>query len=299
MTSILKTEQLTMKFRRLTAVDHVDLEVPEGSVFALTGANGAGKTTTLECAMNILRPTSGRCVVLGADSRRLGPGELEQIGFVSEGQKLPGGMTVERFLAFCRPMYPAWSDADAAALVQQFGLPLDRKLTALSRGMRVKAMLAAALAHRPKLILLDEPFGGLDVLVREQLIRSVLDRTPEATVVLASHDMAEIESFATHIAYLEEGRLRFSEETAALSARFREVEVTVEGPVAPQRWPETWLRVQQGAGLVRFTDSAWKEEGATERIKALVPGAKDVTWRGLDLRGILLAVAAGRQDLEQ
>ncbi|MBI4891456.1 MAG: ABC transporter ATP-binding protein [Acidobacteria bacterium] len=299
MSSILKSEQLTMRFRRLTALDHVDLEVPEGAVFALTGPNGAGKTTTLECAMNMLRPTSGRCEVLGKDSRRLGPRELEQIGFVSEGQKLPSGMTVARFLAFCQPMYPAWSDADAAALVKQFGLPLDRKLSALSRGQRVKAMLTAALAHRPKLILLDEPFGGLDVLVREQLIRSVLDRTPEATVVLASHDMAEIESFATHIAYLEEGRLRFCEETSALSARFREVEVTTDGEVEPQSWPETWLRVQRGRGLVRFTDSAWMEEGAVERIRALVPGAQDVTWRGLDLRGILLAVAAGRQDLEQ
>jgi ABC-2 type transport system ATP-binding protein len=127
-------------------------------------------------------------------------------------------------------LYPSWDGALAAELIRQFELPLDRRLRALSRGMKVKAALAASLAYRPRLIVLDEPFGGLDVLVREQLIESIVDCTPEATVLLASHDLAEIETFATHVGYLNEGRLEFVEEMGSLNARFREVEVTLEAP---------------------------------------------------------------------
>src|SRR5438094_5454673 len=105
--------------------------------------------------------------------------------------------------------------------------------------MKVKAALAPSLAYRPRLIVLDEPFSGLDVLVREQLIESIVERTPEATVFLASHDLAEIESFATHIAYLNEGRLQFVEEMTALADRFREVEVTSDAP--PSDVPSSWL----------------------------------------------------------
>lgn len=94
-----------------------------------------------------------------------------------------------------------------------YELPLERKLKSLSRGMRVKAALASSLTYRPRLVVLDEPFSGLDALVRDQLIESILERASEATVFLASHDLAEIESFASHIAYLDEGQLRFVEET--------------------------------------------------------------------------------------
>jgi len=115
-------------------------------------------------------------------------------------------MRVDRFLRYCRAFYPAWDEGLADELVRQYELPADRPLRALSRGMKVKAALAASLAYRPRLIVLDEPFSGLDVLVREQLIESIVDRTPEATVLIASHDLADIESFATHVAYLNEGR---------------------------------------------------------------------------------------------
>ncbi len=293
MNAVLQTENLTMRFRRVAAVDGLNLEVPPGAIFALTGANGAGKTTTIQCAMNILRPTAGRCRVLGTESTRLGPRELASIGYVSENRQLPGGMTVGRFLAFCRPMYPSWDDTEAQALVRQYDLPVDRPLSGLSRGMRVKAMLAAALAHRPRLIVLDEPFGGLDVLVREQLIESILERTPDAAVLLASHDLAEIESFATHVAYLNQGRLLFSEETSALTARFQEVEVTLDEPRSmPLDLPKTWLRPQDSGKLIRFVDSSWHVEASPDLIRGRFPAAQDVTHQGMSLRSILLAMAS-------
>ena len=122
--------------------------------------------------------------------------------------------------------------------------------------MKMKAMLAAALAHRPRLLILDEPFSGLDVLVREDLIESVLDQMAESTVLIASHDLAEIESFASHVAYLNEGALEFTEEMGTLSDRFRDVEVTLEAtPDPPASWPTSWLNPQVGSNVVCFTES--------------------------------------------
>ena len=102
--------------------------------------------------------------------------------------------------------------------MRQFDLPIERKLKHLSRGMKMKAAFASSLAYRPKLIVLDEPFTGLGPLVRDELIESLLERAPETTIFLSSHDLAEIESFASHVGYLEDGRMLFSEEMTVLAA---------------------------------------------------------------------------------
>jgi ABC-2 type transport system ATP-binding protein len=242
--------------------------------------------------MNLVPPTSGRADVLGADSRKLGAGQLAQIGYVSENQKLPEWMTVGYFLAYCKPFYSDWRDDDAADLVRAYELPLDRRLKALSRGMRIKAALAASLAYRPKLIVLDEPFSGLDVLVREQLIETIVERTPEATVLLASHDLAEIESFATHIAYLNEGRLQFVEEMTALSERFREMEITLERPAPlPADLPRTWLNPEQSAVVVRFTDSHYEPERTAADVQRRFSGVREIAARPVTLRAMVVALA--------
>ncbi len=293
---ILRTQQLTKRFASTEAILDLTLEVSQGSVFALAGPNGAGKTTAIKTLLNIFRPTSGRAEVLGADSRSLGPRELAQIGYVSENQRLPEWMRVGYFLSYCRSFYSGWSDTDLAELVGAYELPLDRKIGVLSRGMRVKAALAASLAYRPRLIVLDEPFGGLDVLVREQLIESVLERTPESTVFLASHDLAEIESFASHVGYLEQGRLRFVEEVGRLSDRFREIEITLDSLTAlPKPWPAHWLSPEQAGVVIRFTDSKFEPARTEEQIRQLFPAVHEITASNMSLRQIFVALAKSAQ----
>lgn len=284
---MIRCRDLAKTYRRNEALRGLTLDVPEGSAFALLGPNGAGKSTAIKTILNILRPTSGSAQVLGVDSRRLGARELSQIGYVSENQQLPDWMKVGAFLDYCRPLYPTWNGADAAELVRAFDLPLDRRLRALSRGMKVKAALAASLAYNPKLIVLDEPFSGLDVLVREQLIESIVERTPEATVLLASHDLAEIESFATHVGYLNEGRLEFVEEVSSLFNRFREVEVTADADPRGGAPPE-WLNVERSPHVVRFTDTQFRGAAA---VAECFPGATDVAARPMSLRQIVIALA--------
>ena len=279
---MIRTNNLVKRFGRHEALRGVSVDVPEGSVFALVGPNGAGKSTAIKICLNIHEPTSGTAEVVGVDSRHLGADDLANIGYVSENQKLPDWMRVDSFLGYLKPFYPAWNDEDAAELVRRYELPLDRRLKDLSRGMRVKAALAASLAYRPGLIILDEPFSGLDVLVREQLIETIVERTPEATVLLASHDLAEIESFATHIAYLNEGRVEFVEDMSALAVRFREVEVTLERPAElPSDLPQSWLNPEQSSVLVRFTDSQFDPERSRAEIRRFFHGVRDITARSM------------------
>ncbi|MBV9678970.1 MAG: ABC transporter ATP-binding protein, partial [Acidobacteriaceae bacterium] len=242
--------------------------------------------------MNILQPTSGHAAILGVDSRRLSPREFASIGYVSENQELPDGMTVSYFLNYLKPFYPTWDDSLAEELLRQFDLPPHRKLGQLSRGMKVKAALASSLAYRPSLIVLDEPFSGLDPLVRDEFTGGLLERASGATVLISSHDLAEIETFASHVGYLDNGRLQFSEEMAALTNRFRQIEITLEAPPAlPSSWPQQWLRPETSSALVRFVDSHFDRERTPAEISHLFPGARNMSINPMPLREIFIALA--------
>ncbi len=297
MSAMISTENLGRRFGRHTVLDAVDLTVEEGSIYGLVGPNGAGKTTTVRVLMNILEPTAGRAIVAGTESRRLGPAEFQRIGYVSENQELPDWMTVDALMAYLRPFYPAWDDAWAGRLVDQFQLPRDRRLKHLSRGMRMKAALASSLAYRPALLVLDEPFTGLDPLVRDELVEGLLDGAQDMTILISSHDLAEIESFATHIGFLEGGRLRFSQSMSDLSARFREVEVTLDAPPAlPREWPAAWLQPETAASVVRVVESHYDGQRTMADVRRVFGERARVSASPMTLRAIFVALArASRQ----
>jgi len=283
----------------------LDLIVPRGAIFALVGHNGAGKTTLIKLLMNILQPSSGHADVLGESSATLTGESFTRIGYVSENQELPEWMTVQGLLDFLRPFYPTWDDR---TLIQQLDLPLDRKLKHLSRGMRMKAALASVLAFRPSLILMDEPFSGLDPLVRDELIEALLDRMQDpsaealgepTTILISSHDLAEIESFATHIGFLHQGKLLFAEPMASLNARFREVTVTLAPhdatqPQAAQTQgprPESWLLPESAPSVFRFVHIHADTEPLEEQVRTYLPSATTIESEPMTLRAIFLALA--------
>jgi len=297
MSSMLRTRDLVKMFGGAKALDRLNLDVPEGSVYALVGPNGAGKTTAIKTLMNILQPSLGSAEVLGINSRDLGPPQFADIGYVSENQELPGWMTVEYFMAYVKPFYPTWDDVLATELIRQFDLPLGRKLRHLSRGMLMKAALASSLAYRPRLIVLDEPFTGLDPLVRDEFIEGLLEIAEGTTILISSHDIAEIETFASHIGYLDRGRLQFSEELTSLSARFREVEVTLNDQTTLPNLPPQWLDPQASASLLRFVDSQLDETHTRAEIQRLFGGVRNVAVKPLPLRAILVTLAkSGRKN---
>jgi ABC-2 type transport system ATP-binding protein len=290
--NIIETENLTRRFGRTEAVHGLTFVVPSGSVFALLGANGAGKTTTLKLLMNLLPPTAGSARVLGVDSRRLGERERAQIGYVSENQQLPLWMTVRQLLDYCRPFYPRWDRELERSLLAQFALPEDRKLKHLSRGMLMKASLLSSLAYRPKLLVLDEPFSGLDPLVREEFVSGVLaiSGAGDWTVLISSHDIEEVERLADRVAMLESGRLSLNETTEELQARFRRVDVTLnEGEARLDAPPPGWLELERAGNLVRFVDSRY-DRAATEQTCRERFSNGTVTARPMTLREIFLAL---------
>ena len=297
MTSTIQIDTLVKRFRKVDALQGLTLNVPEGAFYALVGPNGAGKTTAIKILMNIIRATSGRAEVLGIDSSRLRGHLLAPIGYVSENQEMPEWMTVSALLNYLRPFYSTWDTNLEAELVKQFDLPPKRKLRHLSRGMKMKAALASSLAYHPKLIVLDEPFTGLDPLVRDELIQGLLDRAEESTIFVSSHDLAEIETFASHVAYLEEGKLRFAEELTTLANRFREVELTFDTPpTLPQQPPKNWLQLNASAVVVRFTESLFDPERTAAEIRTAFGEPRNITFSPMSLRSIFLAMAKSGRD---
>ena len=294
MNAIIETHQLTRRFGKTMAVRNLSLQVPEGSVFAFLGPNGAGKTTVIKMLMNMIRPTSGTARVLGTDSLRLGPAQLARIGYVSENQEMLEWMTVQQLIDYCRPMYSTWDQDLCRQLIRQFDLPLNRKLKTFSRGMKVKASLLSSLSYRPELVILDEPFTGLDALVRDEFIRGLLELSGRSqwTILVASHDIDEVERLADWVGVIDKGEKRLCEPTTSLQARFRQCEATLEpGRELPETLPDSWLLAEKAGQVVRFVDSRYREEAGDQAIRSFLPGLKDLTVRPMSLKAIFLALA--------
>jgi ABC-2 type transport system ATP-binding protein len=310
-TPAIQTHALAKGYGHTQALHPLTLTVPRGAVFALVGHNGAGKTTLIKLLMNMIHPSSGSGTMLDKDITTLNGDDFTRIAYASENQELPDWMTVGQFLSYLKGFYPTWDDT---GLVQQLELPLDRKLKHLSRGMLMKAALASILAFNPSIILLDEPFSGLDPLVRDELIDALMSRvrprslagtealaaTPAAdrpTILISSHDLAEVESFATHIGFLHQGRLLFAEELHTLTARFRGVTVTL----APTETtltrtgtpPESWLLLESTPSAARFVHIHADTEPLHDQVAAVFPSETShiVQADPLTLRDIFLALA--------
>ncbi len=295
MTSLVQIRQLTKSFRKVDALRGVNLDIPAGRVTAFLGPNGSGKTTTIKCAMNLLEPDAGRIEVLGAEARKFGPEQFRRIGYVSENQKMPEWMNVGQLLDYLRPMYGGHWDRDfERRLIDQFDIPPKTPLKSLSRGQRMKAALLSSLAYRPKLVVLDEPFTGLDALVRDEFLIGLLELTEVEgwTVWISSHDIEEVERFADRVAILNAGKVDLEEDVESLQTRFRAVEVVAEGDIeAPTRLPAAWLDFQSSGRTARFVDSAFDDSGILASVREHFPTALRHEARPMSLREIFVSLA--------
>ncbi len=285
---IIEAKNLTKRFGSLTVVDNVSLAVPEGAIVALVGANGAGKTTTLRLLMNLLQADGGDAKVLGVGSQDLRAAEYARIGYVSENTKLPLGLTVEKFFAYLRRLYPAWDVERETQIRRQFDLPADRKLGQLSRGMKIKAALATVLPYRPALLVLDEPLSGLDVLVRDEVLEGLLANADETTILISSHEIAEIEGAATHIAFMDKGKLVVQDSLEDIAVRFREVTAGFADEPGPRvSLPPAWLNTQWTGRTLRFIDTMHAgEEDLGRKLAGLIGPPVHLSAQPMSLRQI-------------
>jgi ABC-2 type transport system ATP-binding protein len=207
--SVVAIAGLYRHFGKKTALEDVSLYVPRGCVFGLVGENGAGKTTLIKHILGLLRAETGTVRVFGLDPVADPVGVLGRMGYLSEQPDLPGWMRVEELMRYTQAFYPKWDMAYAERMREQFGLNPAQRLKTLSKGQQAKAGLLAAQAHRPDLLLLDEPSSGLDPIVRRDILEAVIRTVADEgrTVFFSSHLLEEIERVSDHIAMLHQGRL--------------------------------------------------------------------------------------------
>lgn len=292
--NLIQIQQLTKSFHHAEALRGVDLSIPAGKVTAFLGPNGSGKSTTIKCSLNLLEGDSGSVQVLGTDSRKLGPEQFQKIGYVSENQKLPDWMTVPQLLDYCRPMYSDWDRDFEKVLLKQFELPMKTRLKSLSRGQRMKAALLSSLAYRPQLLVLDEPFSGLDPLVRDEFLSGILSLTEQEgwTVWISSHDIDEVEHFSDRVAIIAQGRIDLAEDVTELQSRFQQIDLIMDQEMdIPNKLPDQWLHTQASGRAIRLIDSQYSEEHTNDLLRQYFPQARQHEAHAMSLREIFIALA--------
>jgi ABC-2 type transport system ATP-binding protein len=204
------THGLVKRFGGETGLAGVDLQVPEGSVYVLVGPNGAGKTTTMNVLLGLVRPDHGIAEVLGMDPAADGPLVRAQVGYVPE--RADWGypwMRIGRMIEHHRAYYPTWDEEYAWKLVRAFELPLEKRLDRVSKGVARRVHLLLALAHRPPLLLLDEPTDGLDPVMRDETLGMLAEHVAETgcTALVSTHLVHEVDRLADHLGVIRDGRL--------------------------------------------------------------------------------------------
>jgi ABC-2 type transport system ATP-binding protein len=204
------TRALSIRYGREIALTNVDLRVPEGAVYILIGPNGAGKSTAMKVLLNLERADSGTAEVFGLDTAARGPEVRAQIGYVAEQHEQDyGWMTCRRVIDYVARHYPSWDSKYAAHLIEIFDVRPERRVNTLSKGEARRLQFVLALAHRPPLLLLDEPTDGLDPLVRNRTLAQLAEHLADTptTVVIATHHIHEVESLTDHVGVMRDGRL--------------------------------------------------------------------------------------------
>lgn len=254
---VIQVEGLTRRYRRTLALDNFSLSVPRGQVVGLVGKSGAGKSTLIKHILGLLRPQSGTVRVLGLDPVEKPVEVLGNLGYVSENRDMPGWMRVRELMRYCQALYPKWDQDYAEELCTLFELDRSAKLRTLSSGQAAKACLLSALAHRPELLVLDEPSAGLDPIARRDILEAMYRGVAKEgrTVLFSSHLLEEVASVVDHVAMVHAGRLIISDSLGELLAGHQRVRIRGQeqpAPAIPSAMGRTykdglWTFVMRGA----------------------------------------------------
>ncbi|MGD2120950.1 MAG: ABC transporter ATP-binding protein [Gemmatimonadota bacterium] len=264
---------LNKRYGSIQALDGLDLDVPEGAIYVLVGPNGAGKTTLLKVLMNLIRSEGGGAALLGLDTRKQGALVRAQVGYVPEDHGVGyEWMGIGRLLEHCSAYYPTWDEGYAEELAAKLEIDLTRRCAQLSKGQARRVQLLLAVAHRPPVLLMDEPTDGLDHLARDGMLEILAEHLTDTptTALISTHRVYEIEKLVDHVGVIREGRLLVQMPTDLLRSRLRRYSADVpEGWQPDGKDPEGTLIRRPGLGrTVEWT--VWGEE---ERVVAELSGA--------------------------
>lgn len=248
---VIEIRGLKKAFGKVAVLNGLNMTVEQGQVYGFLGRNGAGKSTTLRVLVGILEKGAGSVELFGQPMLNKNTTLRQKIGYVAQEQNFYGWMTPSALGAFVRGFYPSWDEALYQRLLEALELPKTRKIETFSGGMKAKQGLALALAHRPPLLILDEPTAGLDPVARREFLQIVREQSRERTTVLfSSHLIDEVERAADRVGIIDEGTMQYEGSLLELSRqvrRFRgngEVQLSAEFEVLRQTSDGYILRCQ-------------------------------------------------------
>ncbi len=220
-------------------LNDINLELPTGTIMGFIGANGAGKSTTIRILMGLVHQDRGAVHVLGHRMPEQQAAAKMGIGFVSEDMRLYGSPTLEWHMAFLRSIYPQWDQPYAESLSRRFDLKPQQKIKGLSHGQRVKAALLLALAHRPRLLVLDEPTTGLDPVARQEVLGELTAvlADEETTILFSSHNTLDVEQISDQITFIDRGRIIASDGKEVFLDRWRRLRLMLPPDAVLPRLP--------------------------------------------------------------
>jgi ABC-2 type transport system ATP-binding protein len=285
MKAVVETRDLTKRFGDNHALAGLTMTVPQGRIVGFLGRNGSGKTTTIKILLDVIRRTSGEVTVLGEPTGSVAV--RRRIGFLGEDKRLYSYMTVREIIAFTRPFFPTWRVETETRLIADFELPLNRKVSALSKGMRTKVGLLLNLCRHSEFLILDEPSEGLDPVMAEQMLQSLIQQAADGTTIFfSSHQVAEVEQIADHIIAIEKGRVLLEGSLDQLRQQFRRVNLVFDDPPPP----EAFRRDGVDQVIVRGRTISILASRNIDEIAALGPllAAKSVEVRSVGLKELFL-----------
>ena len=225
--NIIEIHNLSRSFGDNKALNNINLIVPEGVVFGLVGKNGAGKTTIIKHIMGLLEPQTGSSNVFGLSPITNPVETLSRIGYMGETDELPSWMYVKELINYRKAFFPNWDNAYAEEIIEAFEIELTKKVKDLSKGQRARVALMLALAHKPDLLVLDEPSDGLDPVLRRDILQAVIRTVVNEgrTVLFSSHLLDEVERISDDVAVIEKGEIIYESSIEELKERFHRVEL--------------------------------------------------------------------------
>lgn len=217
---VVEVSGLSRKFGPTDALSDVNIQLNQGIVYGLVGANGAGKTTLIKHLLGLLRCQKGSVRVFGQDPVQSPQSVLAHVGYLSEDRDIPDWMTIREFCDYVHAFHPNWDDNYANELLRTFELSDSKVIKNLSRGMRAQVALIGAVAHKPDLLILDEPSSGLDAIVRKDILNAVVRTISEEgrTVLFSSHLLEEVERLSDHVIMIQNGRVALDEALDSLGS---------------------------------------------------------------------------------
>ncbi len=231
---VIETKDLTVVYGKHRGIQNVNLQVNKGEVFGFLGPNGAGKTTTLRVLLDVIRPNRGTAAIFGHDCQKDGVAARQHVGYIPGELSLPPNMRGRTYLNMMDGIRSKKADTDyRRELSARFDLDISRRIRDYSRGNKQKLALVAAFMHKPPLLMLDEPTGGLDPLVQQAVLDTVREAKNEGrTVFFSSHILPEVQAVCDRIGIIRHGELIAIESVRDLLAqRFRRIEIETRHPL--------------------------------------------------------------------